>query len=96
MIRADVECAGKGGSSVDIEGNIAAFMGGRLPDARYTSFDYCFNYFQPFRDQDRTKEIAARANMQVSCLHLGFYLASWGMFRALPPCSSRASSTMSP
>jgi hypothetical protein len=26
-------------------------------------------------------DIAASENMQVSCLQLGFYLASWGMFR---------------
>lgn len=66
---------------MDIEGNIAAFIGGRRPDARYTSFDYCFNYFQSFREQGRVNEIASRENMQLSCLHLGFYLASWGMFR---------------
>jgi hypothetical protein len=52
-----------------------------MPDARYTSFDYCFNYFQSFREQDRAADIAASENMQLSCLHLGFYLASWGMFR---------------
>jgi hypothetical protein len=28
------------------------------------------------------KEIAAPENLQLSCLHLGFYLASWGMFRS--------------
>jgi hypothetical protein len=71
----------KGERATDIEANIAAFMGGRGPDERYTSFDYCFNYFQVFREQDRVKEIAALESMQLSCLHLGFYLASWGMFR---------------
>jgi hypothetical protein len=52
------------------------------PEDRYASFDYCFNYFQSFREQDRVKEIAAPENMQLSCLHLGVYLASWGMFRS--------------
>jgi hypothetical protein len=67
---------------MDIEGNIVKFLGERQVSARYTSFDYCFNYFQSFRDQDRPEEIAAHENMQLSCLQLGFFLASWGMFRA--------------
>lgn len=51
---------------------------GHKADARYASFDYCFNYFQSFKDK---KEIANDVNMQMSCLQLGFYLASWGMLR---------------
>ncbi len=43
------------------------------PDDRYTSFDYCFNYF--LTEKDLTNDI------EKSCLTLGFYLASWGMFR---------------
>jgi hypothetical protein len=66
---------------MDIEGNLAAFTRDRRPDARYASFDYCYNYFQSFRDQGRAADLAAPENMQVSCLQLGFYLASWGMFR---------------
>src|SRR2546427_161189 len=54
---------------------------GRRPDARYTSFDYCFNYFQAFHDAGNTAALAAPAHLQLSCLHLGFYLASWGMLR---------------
>lgn len=54
---------------------------GRRPDARYTSFDYCFNYFQSFRDAGNTAALANPANIQLSCLQLGFYLASWGMLR---------------
>ncbi|MEI2819625.1 MAG: hypothetical protein V9E81_05175 [Marmoricola sp.] len=34
---------------VDIEANITRFMGTRGPTLRYTSFDYCFNYFQSHR-----------------------------------------------
>ena len=51
---------------------------GRHPLARYASFDYCFNYFQGLKDK---KELAHKNNIQNSCLHLGFYLASWGMLR---------------
>jgi hypothetical protein len=67
---------------VDIDRNIKRFMSDPGPDRRYASFDYCFNYFQGFREQDRVKELAAPQNIQLSCLHLGFYLASWGMFRS--------------
>jgi len=49
------------------------------PNHRYASFDYCFNYFQGFRSKS---EIAAPQNMENSCMQLGAYLASWGMFRA--------------
>lgn len=43
------------------------------PADRYTSFDYCFNYFKTNQD--------FKADMEKSCLVLGFYLASWGMLR---------------
>jgi len=66
---------------VDIEANLAAFTGDLGPDARCASFDYCFNYFQSFREQHRTADLAAPQNLQMSCLQLGFYLASWGMLR---------------
>lgn len=51
---------------------------GREPCARYASFDYCFNYFQEFKNKE---EISNKKNIQNSCLHLAFYLASWGMLR---------------
>ncbi len=54
---------------------------GRKPDARYASFDYCFNYFQSFRDAGESAFLARPDHIQLSCLHLGFYLASWGMLR---------------
>jgi hypothetical protein len=43
------------------------------PGSRYSSFDYCYNYFH--NCPDLTKD------MERSCLALGFFLASWGMFR---------------
>lgn len=72
---------------MNIEKNITQFIegkgknGGRHPIERYASFDYCYNYFQSFRERGCIDKIANKDNMQTSCLHLGFYLASWGMLR---------------
>ena len=65
--------------SVDIEAAVGRYLRDRDPNARYTSFDYCFNHFQ----QHRTAVAAwgDPAGMEASCLHLGFYLASRGMLR---------------
>lgn len=60
---------------------INVFLSYRNPTDRYASFDYCYNYFQNFRLNDKIPQIAEPENLQNSCLHLGFYLASWGMFR---------------
>ena len=75
--------------SVDLERNILEFLHGdedgkaqgRGPRDRYASFDYCFNYFQSFREADATETLATPEHVQTSCLQLGFYLASWGMLR---------------
>lgn len=40
---------------------------------RERSWDFCFNHFQ---DHERPTQV-----MELSCLHLGYYLASWGMLR---------------
>jgi hypothetical protein len=66
---------------VDIDANVHKFLGGRNANERYSSFDYCFNYFQSFRESGAISLLATSDNVQISCLHLGFYLASWGMFR---------------
>ena len=66
---------------MDIEANVSAYIRARDPTARYASFDYCFNYFQAHREQARLAALVAGPGVQVSCLHLGFYLASWGMLR---------------
>lgn len=55
--------------------------GGIGPCERYASFDYCFNYFQSFRESGEVEALANAGNLQTSCLQLGFYLASWGMLR---------------
>lgn len=61
MIRTDIEIA------------VGEFKSKTKPDERYTSFDYCYNYFSS--TENITKDV------EKSCLMLGFYLASWGMFR---------------
>ena len=72
---------------MNIEKNIRQFVNGegknqgRKPTERYSSFDYCFNYFQSFRDKNRVSDLAKSTQIQESCLQLGFYLASWGMLR---------------
>lgn len=72
---------------MDIKKNIQAFLNGRGQDERYASFDYCFNYFRSFSESQNVSTLANSENLQDSCLQLGFYLASWGMYRgkaALP------------
>lgn len=65
----------------EMEANLRKFLEGEgknrglLADARYASFDYCFNYFQSFRG--RASELISEENLEHSCLQLGFYLASW-------------------
>lgn len=59
---------------------VSQFKEQRTPEHRYASFDYCFNYFHGFK-AGRLQELAAKENLEKSCLHLGFFLASWGMLR---------------
>jgi hypothetical protein len=72
---------------MDLDANLRRYLdgasatSGRRPDARYASFDYCFNYFQSFRESSNLTGLASVENIQISCLQLGFYLASWGMLR---------------
>ena len=54
---------------------------GRKPNERYASFDFCYNYFYSFYKEKKLDELANEKNLQMSCLQLGFYLASWGMMR---------------
>ena len=72
----------------NIEKNLLIFINGdnkknngRQPNERYASFDFCFNYFQEFKEKNKIEELAIDKNLQESCLQLGFYLASWGMLR---------------
>lgn len=65
----------------EIEANLKRYLADREDIARYASFDYCFNYFRSFYVEGRLSELVAAGHVQLSCLQLGFYLASWGMFR---------------
>jgi hypothetical protein len=65
----------------DIEANLKQYLGDRSDSARYASFDYCYNYFQSFYARGQLEDVRAPEHLQTSCLQLGFYLASWGMFR---------------
>lgn len=64
---------------MDIEANLRAYLGARQPTGRCSSFDYYFNHFQSHRG--RAADLSSAEGMELSCLHLGFYLASWGMLR---------------
>lgn len=67
---------------MDIKNTINEYMNERKPYERYTSFDYCYNYFYKFYKENKIPELADTDNLQISCLQLGFYLASWGMMRS--------------
>lgn len=60
-------------TGADISSIVNKYKFNSNPEDRYTSFDYCYNYFRT--TNDLTQDI------EKSCLVLGFYLASWGMFR---------------
>ena len=66
-------------SDVEMDEAVGRYLSARDPSARYTSFDYCFNHFQQHRAA--VKAWGEPTGMEVSCLQLGFYLASWGMLR---------------
>jgi hypothetical protein len=63
----------------DIARTIAAFEPGRSRTDRGASFDYCYNHFQQRRRNPSSWNVPDA--VEVSCMHLGFYLASWGMYR---------------
>ena len=71
-------------NSLEIERNIAEYLRDRKPTARYASFDYCFNYFQFHREQERLDDLLRGEALQLACLHVCIWasiLASWGMLR---------------
>ncbi|MBP2045113.1 hypothetical protein [Methanobacterium aggregans] len=63
---------------------------GRTYDGSYSSFDYCYNYFYSFYKENRVEELADDVNLQMSCLQIGFYLASSGMMRGSSPLLGRS------
>lgn len=66
---------------MDVAANLRHYLSDVRPTARYASFDYCYNYFQGFYERDRLDELTTPERIQESSLQIGFYLASWGMFR---------------
>jgi hypothetical protein len=54
--------------------------------ARDQSYDHCYNYFADTDDLERD-------NMEKSCAVLGFYLASWGMYRGSTYLSQHTNSS---
>lgn len=83
-------------ASVDIEANAGRYLAGRRDTGRYASFDYCLNYFQSFHDDGRVDELVAQDQLQTSCLQLGFYLASWGMFRGKADLLNHSAKRLAP
>jgi hypothetical protein len=68
-------------TSIEVEGHISKFDSEIKLESSNASFDFCFNYFQSFRDAGQINEIASSSNLETSCLHLSAYLAAWGMYR---------------
>jgi hypothetical protein len=83
-------------ASPDIELNIATYLRSRGPADRYTSFDYCFNYFQTHRENGTIAHLASAELLEKSCLQLGFYLASWGMYRGSTELLRRSVRALAP
>jgi hypothetical protein len=81
---------------MDIRANLQTYLEVRSPTDRYASFDYCFNYFQSRAEQGRLDELAAGPDLEVSCLQLGFYLASWGMYRGSTKLLTRSLPYLAP
>lgn len=69
------------GDRIDITANVDRYLEDAAPTARHRSFDYCFNHFRERYEQDQLALLREPPGRQAACLHLGFYLASWGMYR---------------
>lgn len=83
-------------SDLDIRANLATYLDDLNAEARYASFDYCFNYFQSHREAENLPALMEGEALQLSCLHLGFYLASWGMLRGSSELLRRSMRTFVP
>jgi hypothetical protein len=87
---------------MDLQGNLTrfhsevGFESSRNPNSREASFDYCFGHFQAFRHESTRGDLATPEQLETSCLHLGFYLASWGMYRGSTQLSRRSARHLVP
>jgi len=79
-----------------IEHNVKVFREGVKPLERDASFDYCFNYFQRFREERRLNDLISPERLQESCIQLGFFLASWGMYRGSAFLLRKSAKTLEP
>ena len=75
---------------MEIERHLKAYLEKREPTARYTSFDYCFNYFQSHREQGKLPDLLEGDALQLSRVHLGFYRVA-----AAISCPADTTSTIS-
>jgi hypothetical protein len=82
--------------AADIHAEAGRYLDDRRVTARYASFDFCFNYFQSFYDDDRTPALAEGSQLETSCMQLGFYLASWGMFRGRAALLQHSAKSLEP
>lgn len=82
---------------LDPKNNVAQFMRERRGStSRNASYDHCFNYFREHFERHRVNDLLNGTQLQLSCLHLGFYLASWGMFRGKAALLQHSSSALVP
>jgi len=65
----------------NIKYQIDNFLKDRNENDRYSSFDYCYNYFYKFYKNNEIHKIWNDKNLEKSCLQLWFYLSSWWMLR---------------
>ena len=63
---------------------------------RYASWDHCFNYFRKAYEENRLDSLTSGEDLQNSCLHLGFYLASWGMYRGKSSLLQQSAHALAP
>lgn len=77
--------------SVDFNAIFSSFEG-RRSDARSgaAAFDFCFNYFQQFKDKKERKPLGIPAISVEAAAQLASYLASWRMYRGSSYISKRS------
>ncbi len=75
---------------------ITTYLGDSSNSARHRSFDHCFNHFRLFATEQRTGALTSAPHLEVACVHLGFYLASWGMYRGSSRLLKHSSERLKP
>lgn len=63
---------------------------------RYASFDHCYTYFRDFSGEATRSQLITESNLENACLRLGFYLASWGMYRGSSELLQKSSAALVP